>query len=272
MTNSKTIIIIGCGTMGSIIIERLLAARVFSAKQLIGCDRDKGKLDKINKLFKIRTTVSPQATLSGAGIIILAVKPQQFYEVADELKGKLNANQLVVSIMAGAPTASLISGLKHKTVARAMPNVAARVGRAVTVWHASRAVKGKYGSISKRIFAAIGKEMFVKNETDIDKATAVSGSGPAYWFWLGETLIKAACDLGFNRQQAEFLVTNTFLGSAELFANSDSDFTYLKNAVTSKGGTTTAALRHLADKKAEKIWRQAVKLAFARARQLTKNR
>lgn len=267
----KKVAIIGCGVMGSIIIKRCLQSKVFQAGQLLGCDRDADKLKVVSRKLAVKTTASPSAAIQGADIIILAVKPQQFAEVASELAGKLEPSQLVISIMAGVAMASLIKKLMHRTVVRAMPNVAARVGRAVTVWHASRAVKNKYDSIVKEIFAATGKEMFVKQEVDVDKATAVSGSGPAYWFWLGETLIKAACDLGFNKQEAEFLVVNTFLGSAELFFQSDFDFTYWKNAVTSKGGTTEAVLRHLADKKAEKIWQQAVHVAFRRALELAKN-
>ncbi len=269
MNKSRTVVI-GCGTMGSIIIEQLLKRRVVSRSSLVGCDREP-VLENIARRFHIRTVGEVSRAVAGAQVIILAVKPQQSSEVFDGARQALAGGQLVLSIMAGVTTRELRTHLRHQTVIRAMPNIAARVGRSVTAWYAAPRVAARHRRRIEVYLNAFGTTVRVRNERVLDLVTAVSGSGPAYWYYTAELLERAAVVAGMPRQLAQQLVRETYLGAAALVENEPRDFAQLRGAVTSKGGTTAAALRVLDQRRLGRIWREAVQAAFQRAQSLAKH-
>ena len=206
-----------------------------------------------------------------AQIILLAVKPQDFSVLASEL-GALRRNQLVISIMAGFPLSKLKTLLCHQRLVRAMPNLAARVGQAYTVWQAGVRLSAKERQIVAAVFSSLGKSVEVHNEDMIDRATALSGSGPAYFFLLAEKMIEAAYELGMKVDLAKKLVYQTAFGSGKVLTGSAEDPEDLIAKVASKGGTTEAALKMFQKKGFGKIVQDGIKAAYKRSKQLRNDR
>ena len=182
------------------------------------------------------------APASAQDVIVLAVKPQNLPEVLAALKGKLTPGQLALSIAAGVRISTINSGLEHECVVRAMPNTPAQVGWGITGWTATPAVTKTQKGWARVILGVMGQEIYFDDETYLDRVTAVSGSGPAYFFLFAEALTEAAIDIGLSRQEAERLVLQTMLGAAHLLEKSDRPPDELRHNVTSKGGTTEHAL------------------------------
>lgn len=201
---------------------------------------------------------------NSADIILLAVKPQSFTEVSEEIKGKLN-DQLVVSIMAGVGIQKIKSALGIEKVVRAMPNLGARVNKSMTVW-TSEGVENK--EEINNLFLQIGQSLEVESEGMIDKATAVSGSGPGFFYYLINEWIKAVIELGFSEDQAKLLLFATIDG-ANAVLQSDRDAEKLISQVASKGGTTETGLKILAEYKIKEMWNQVLQAAEKRVKELS---
>ena len=177
------------------------------------------------------------AVLPDADIIIFAVKPQDFQNIKIDLSEKL-----VISIMAGISIGKVKAQTSATQVVRSMPNLPLQVQAGLTGWFATPEVEK---DIVSQIFQAFGQEIEVENESDLDKITALSGSGPAYFFYLTELLQSKAEALGFTSDQAKTIANQTFIGAAKLLKSSDKTAKEFREAVTSKGGTTEAALNTL---------------------------
>jgi len=186
------------------------------------------------------------------------------------LKGKVKANQLVLSIIAGVKTATISKGLDHKAIVRAMPNTPAQVGEGMSVWTATNDVTKEQKQSAKAILGAMGREIFVADENYIDMATAVSGSGPAYFFLMVEALVEAAIAIGLPAETAQELVLQTMLGSGRFLRQSGETPAELRKKVTSPGGTTTAALEQFEKGDFGALVKRAVRAAYERARELGK--
>ena len=199
-------------------------------------------------------------------LIILAVKPQQA-EVALGNLPKAKIDQVFLSIMTGVSIKKISNLVNSKKVARVMPNTPARIGSGMSVWTAAGLFKAEKSFI-KRILQSLGQELEVSSEDLIDKATAVSGSGPAYVFDFASHLIVAAQELGFNEKQARQLVGQTIIGAGSLLIMSEESASDLRKKVTSKGGTTEAAFKVIDKAKLNKIYSKALKVAYKRAREL----
>src|SRR6202022_1628903 len=154
------------------------------------------------------------AAARNAQIVILSVKPQMLRFVFRDLGGKLRKDALVLSIVAGARIDSMAQGLKHSSIVRSMPNTPAQVAEGMTVWTANAGGTPAQREQAQVILRAFGKELYVADEAFLDMATAISGSGPSYVFLFMEALIDAAVHLGFSRNDARMLVTQTGRGSA----------------------------------------------------------
>ena len=201
-------------------------------------------------------------------MVLLAVKPQVLPEVMPELKGVIRANQLVVSVIAGATTTALARGLGHEAVVRAMPNTPSQIGAGVTVWYATAAVDAAGRTQARQMLAALGREFEVHNERQVAMATAVSGTGPTYIFLVIEALVDAAVRLGFPRHVARELVLDTMQGSAAFALQSGKHVAELRDMVTSPGGTSAEALYQLEAGRLRTVVSDAVMAAFARTEQL----
>lgn len=204
----------------------------------------------------------------GPGLVVLAVKPQNLDEVLPQLAPRLATDVTVVSICAGVTTARLEAALGDRPVVRAMPNTPALVRAGVTALAAGRYAASEDLAAARRIFTAVG-EVVELEESLMNAVTAISGSGPAYFFRFMHELVAAGVSFGLPPETALALVTATARGAAELARDEgETDFTRLIAAVTSKGGTTEAALGVLDERRWNEAVRAAVAAAVARAEEL----
>lgn len=261
----KTIGIIGAGNMGGAMYKIWKQNRI--AEQVYICDKN---VDKIKALNARKDALGLQDLLALADVIVLAVKPQSFKELAGEIEIGIK-NKPVVSVMAGVSIRTISNLLKTKKIIRVMPNMPARIGQGVSGWFAGKYVAKAEKTKVARLFSALGLAVEIKQEALLDAVTAVSGSGPAYFFYLCELLETAAISLGLDKKTAALIVRQTFIGSACLLQDSKQNVAQLRQAVTSPKGTTAAALDALKKNGFDKIFISAVRAAFRRAQELSKN-
>jgi pyrroline-5-carboxylate reductase len=176
----------------------------------------------------------------------------------------------VISIVAGATLQNLMTGLDHAVVVRAMPNTPAQIGEGMTVWTQSEDISDAQHDLAGQILGALGREIFVEDESYIDMATAVSGTGPAYVFLFLEAMIDAGVHLGLPRRIAEEMVMQTIKGSIAYYSENDSHPARLRNQVTSPGGTSATALYYLEKMGFRTAISRAIWAAFTRSQELGK--
>jgi pyrroline-5-carboxylate reductase len=185
-----------------------------------------------------------------------------------ELKGHLKPAQLVLSIIAGKRVDTLVQGLGHQAVVRAMPNTPAQIGQGMTMWTATEDVTPAQRLNAESILMVMGQAVYAGREDYLDMATAVSGSGPAYVFMFMEALTQAGRDIGLPEELARLLVLQTVAGSAAFAKQSPKSLAELRTMVTSPGGTTAAALKVFEEGKYSQLVEQAVAAAYRRAQEL----
>ena len=256
--------IIGGGNMGAAILTGI--GRKYSVAV---CEQDAKRAGFLKRRFGVKIA-DLAAVASGSRVIILAVKPQNLEEVLAALRGRVRQDQLIVSIAAGITCRYIEQRLEKKIcVVRTMPNLPAQVGEAMTGICPGKFAASADVKMAQQIFNCIGKTVVVE-ERFMDAVTAVSGSGPGYIFYFAECLEKAARSLGLNPLLARALVAQTFKGSARLLEQSGEGADVLRARVTSKGGTTQAALVVFEKNKTGKTVQQALAAAKKRAKQLSK--
>lgn len=259
---------IGSGAMGGAIISALLKKKVTVPDDIYACDIDSTRLMAMEKEYKVNCTSDSRTAIKNCDIVVLSIKPQNLAKAMSELKGALNKDQLVLSIVAGAKIETISKGLAHDFVVRVMPNTPAQVGEGMSVWTATGAVGQQQKDAVRTILKAMGREIYMADEKYVDMATAVSGSGPAYIFLIMEALIDAGVHIGLPRGIAEELVSQTVLGSAHMTRETGKHPAELKNSVTSPGGTTAEGLLCLEEGGLRAILAQAVIAAYEKARLL----
>lgn len=256
--------IVGGGNMGTAIINR-----TFKKYSIAVCENDLARVALLKKKFRV-SCVDLNKLVAVSDIIILAVKPQDIESVLGELKALLTPKKIVISIAAGLTTAFLEKRLgKTARVIRVMPNMPAQIGEGITALCKGKQATDRDLRVSANIFANIGATVIV-DEKMMDSVTAVSGSGPAYVFLFAECFLKAALNVGLKPDIAQQLVQSTLLGSVHLLAKSKEEAGDLRVKVTSKGGTTQAALDIFLDSNFEKMFVDAVASAKTRAGQLAR--
>lgn len=209
------------------------------------------------------------AAAATADVAILAVKPQQLRDVAIFLGSLLNRNQLVISIAAGIRCRDLVRWLGgHAAVVRVMPNTPAQIQAGISALYAAEGVSASQQKMAESILSAVGPTLWLDQETHMDAATALSGSGPAYVFYFLEALQQAGTELGLAPGQARELALHTFAGAAQLALAGHADFATLRAQVTSKGGTTERALHTMEQAGVKAGIVQALHAAAERAREL----
>jgi pyrroline-5-carboxylate reductase len=265
MLHDARLCFIGSGAMGEAIIGGLLNKKAVEAKQLVASDPVEKRRQEMETRFGIAAVASNVEAVTGASIVILSVKPQVLPAVLRELKGHIEKNALVLSIVAGARATAIARALSHGAVVRSMPNTPAQVGEGITVWMATPDVSAQQREQAKAILNALGKDIYVEDEKFLDMATAVSGTGPTYVFLVMEALIDAAVHLGFSRVVARELVVQTMLGSAIFARDSDKHMAELRNMVTSPGGTSAEALYQLEKGSLRTVLSKAVWAAYQRS-------
>ncbi len=259
---------IGGGYMGEALVSAFLKAGVVQPGEIVVSDVAEGRRKQLADDYGVGITADNAEAVSNADVVVLAVKPQVFSEVVAPLKGTLNSSQTVLSIMAGVSMERIASQLGHDAIVRVMPNTAAFVAEAMSVWTASDAVAAEAKRSIAGLLNAMGRELEVSDESYLDMATAVSGSGPGFVFYFLESLIDGALKVGFEREQAEALAVQTLYGAACLARESDKDAGALREMVTSKGGTTAAGLQKLEDAGVRDAMISAVVAAHERSKEL----
>ena len=198
--------------------------------------------ERLSETFHVRCCAEADAAALNCEVLVLAVKPQQMREALKPLAGKLSG-QLVISIAAGLRLPDISRWLGgHRQLVRTMPNMAALIGEGVTGLYADPSVGREGRDTAEKIMHAVGTSLWMDEEAQMDAVTAVSGSGPAYVFYFIEALQKAAEALGFSEAESRVLAIETFIGAARLAEQSPEPVSVLRERVTSKGGTTEAAL------------------------------
>ena len=236
---------IGAGARGGAMIGGLLAKRLVTPGAITAADRHAERLEVVHRRFHIHTTRDNRAAVRKAGVVVLSVKPQVLPVVLSELRGGIPASALVLSIVAGARIELMTRGLGHTAIVRSMPNMPAQVGEGMTVWTATPEVTESQRRQAQSILQALGHQLHVDDESFLDMATAISGTGPSYVFLLMEALIDAGVHLGFSRSDARELVVQTIRGSAIFAEQSTVHPAEMRNMVTSPGGTSAEALYQL---------------------------
>ncbi len=253
--------------MGSAILTGLLRNHISRPNQIFVFDSIKSKMKSVSKKLRIRSTKSNLDLVRRAKIILLAIKPQDFISVAREIRPALGSGQTVISILAGTPISKLKRFLGNRAaIVRAMPNLGAQVGEGIAV--VTSLDRNALG-LAETVFAGCGKVIRLP-EKHFDLVTAVSGSGPAYFFLVMELLAQIAQKGGIPRKEAELLAVQTALGAGKLAQTSSYSPEALRKMVTSKKGTTEAALKFLSQNNFHSIFSEAVYRAMYRAGELSK--
>jgi len=258
---------IGGGNMATALIGGL-AGTLTDGANIHVVDLNAQALAKLQQQFSVSIATEIDAALAACDVIVLAVKPQQMKEVAAKLQPYVKA-QLIVSVAAGIRMADLSRWLHgHQEIVRVMPNTPALIGKGIAGLVANAGVTQAQRDVADAILRAVGATVWLTDESQIDPVTAVSGSGPAYVFYFIEAMQQAAVELGLSAEQGIALAKATFEGAAELAKRSDEPVSVLRERVTSKGGTTYAALVSMEQSGVKDAIIKAVKAASARGKEL----
>ena len=236
------ILVIGGGNMGLTYAKSLLRAHLVQPQDLMILERSPAKAVELRQQNVGTIYDGPTDCLAAADLIILAVKPQDSAALFASLRPATDPQQVYLSIMAGVTIDTIQRGLGVEKVIRAMPNLPAQIGLGMTSYTASEAVTRIELVLVQNLLNTTGKAIYVDSERAIDATTAISGSGPAYVLYFMEAMIEAAREMGFSASEAELLVAQTFRGAVELQMKNDLSCAEWIARVSSKGGTTEAAM------------------------------
>ena len=274
MKNLKKLLILGAGKMGGSLLKGLIdnAELDFDIAvvepHLNSDNSDLIKKNKIKHYDSIRDIKDPDFDL-----ILFAVKPQVIEEVCNDVLENLDQRKAfsIISILAGTKAKTFESHFENSQVIRSMPNLAASVGSGITALYANESTDKLFKTIADKIFSGVGEIIWVDNEDIMDVITATSGSGPAYYFFLTECLSFVAQEMGLNPIDADKLSRQVAIGSSDIMKASNDSLSNLREKVTSKGGTTEAALEVLMspDKEFFSIFRRAVNKAYKKSKELS---
>lgn len=259
---------IGGGNMASALIAGL-AGKLTAGENIHVIDPNADALQRLQTLYGVSTALGIDAAINRSDVVVLAVKPQQMRDVAAALAPHLAARPLIVSIAAGIRAVDLARWLGgYDAIVRTMPNTPALIGMGITGMVATAGVSDAQKALAGDIMAAVGQTVWLNDEAQIDPVTAVSGSGPAYVFYFIEAMQQAAVEMGLSQEQGRQLALATFAGAAQLAIGSDDPVPLLREKVTSKGGTTYAALTSMEHSGVKDRIVEAIKAAAARGREL----
>ncbi|NOX91147.1 MAG: pyrroline-5-carboxylate reductase [Gammaproteobacteria bacterium] len=267
---------IGGGNMAASLIGGLLADNL-PAKQITVADPESGTRDSLANHFGVNTAEDNVAAITGADVVVLAVKPQMLQSVAEVLASAVQEYQpLIITIAAGIRSADLDRWLGGETgdsvaVVRAMPNTPALLQTGATGLFANAQVNEEQRDLAESILRAVGLALWVENEDQMDAVTALSGSGPAYFFRIMEAMETAGAGLGLSAETAHLLTLQTALGAAKMALESSEAVGVLRERVTSPGGTTEQGLQVMAEQDIDGLMARVLRAAFDRSRELARS-
>jgi pyrroline-5-carboxylate reductase len=271
MLKDLKITFIGPGVMAEAMLSGIIKNKLTAPENILASGPLKDRNEYLKEKYNIRTFSDNNEAVKNANVVILSVKPQGLEKVLEGLQGSVKKDALVLSIIAGASIAKISRVLQHEKVVRSMPNTPAQIGEGITVWCCSPSVDEAQKNIAKSILNAFGQEIFVDEEDYLDKATALSGTGPAYVYLFMEAMVDAGVHLGFSRRISEKLVTETLRGSVNYYDQDGMESQHLaslRNQVTSPGGTSAEAIYYLEKAGFRTAISRAVWAAYQRSRDL----
>ncbi len=264
------IAIVGCGNMGMAFARSFIQYDLVKKENLLLIEKSPERSEILKKSKEGVVVDTINDSLSGYDLVILSVKPQDFSVVAAELKAFLNPEQVVLSIMAGITMSRIQTELDHKLVVRAMPNTPAMLGQGITGFCASEGIGFSKLLKIENLINATGRSVYIEEESMLDAVTALSGSGPAYFYYVVKHMVEAGKKMGFDEGLSRLLVKQTMLGAYHLINNAELSLDDLIKAVASKGGTTEAALSTFAEANIGTGLEQGILNAEKRAKELSK--
>jgi pyrroline-5-carboxylate reductase len=264
------IAIVGCGNMGMAFARSFLQYDLVKKEDLLLIEKNQERSDILRTAKEGMVVSVINSQVADYELIILSVKPQDFASVQDELRAVIQPQQVILSIMAGIPMSKIQLALDHKLVVRAMPNTPAMLGMGITGFTASPEVDAPKLRKVENLINATGRSVYLEDEGMIDAVTALSGSGPAYFYYIVKQMIEAGKLMGFDEGMASLLVKQTMLGSYHLINNAEQSLDNLIKAVASKGGTTEAALRTFEENQISEGLIKGILAAENRAKELSK--
>jgi pyrroline-5-carboxylate reductase len=264
---SRKIAILGAGKIGESLIVGLLSSGWRGPEEIVATARRDERLAELAERHGIVTTRSNRDAAANAAVVVIAVKPQDIEELLRELTGALAPEQTIISIAAAIPTELIERHLGEIRVVRAMPNTPAAVHEGMAGLAAGRHAEEEDLARAEEVLAHLGRSVRVA-EGYMDAVTAVSGSGPAYFALLAESMIEAGILLGLSREVATDLVVQTMLGTAKLLRDEKMHPVELREMVTSPGGTTIAAIRELEQAGVRAAFLNAIQAAMVRSKEL----
>lgn len=263
--------IIGAGNMAEAIARGVIRGGVIASGRIIAADVSPDRRELFANQLGIKAVQRPAEAVQDAKIVLLSVKPYQMAEVLGEIRAQLHPQALVVSIAAGIGTGAIEKHLGEGSwhVVRAMPNTPMLVGEGMVAIAAGQWATAEDLATTRRLFETAASVVEVTEE-QIDAVTAVSGSGPAYFYYLVEQMIEAGVRLGLSARDAELMARKTALGAAKLLANSPDSPRELRRKVTTPGGTTAAAIDHMESRQMGRIVIEALEAAARRSKEMGK--
>lgn len=268
MLHAKKMAFVGSGVMGEAMIKGLLTQNLTTPDCIVASDPWQERLDFIQATYSVGVTSDNGAAVRGADIVVMSIKPQSLPKVGRDLHSKIHPDALVLSILAGTRITTLQNKLFHDRIVRAMPNTPAQLGKGMTVWTPTSQVTPDQLRFTETILGAMGEQLQVEEESFLDMATGLSGSGPGFVMLLIEAMIDAGVHMGFSRRDAEKMVLQTIEGSVALMRASGKHSAELKNQVTSPGGTTAAGLYELEKASIRATISDAIFAAYRRSQEL----
>ncbi|RBW70392.1 pyrroline-5-carboxylate reductase [Bacillus taeanensis] len=272
MFKNEKVVFVGAGSMAEAIIAGVIQQKLLSPQQIWVTNRSNEQhLLHLKNKYGIHTTLDKEEALKKAAVIVLAMKPKDVVEGTAAIRPYITNEQLFISVLAGISTSFLSELLLEKApIIRVMPNTSAAVGYSATAMAKGNHTKNSHLTLAKQLFEAIGSVSIVEEE-DLHAVTGLSGSGPAYVYYLAEAMEIAAEQIGLKEETAKELIIQTLLGAANMLKHSDESSSVLRQKVTSPGGTTEAGINILEMYKFQEAMVQCIKGASARSEELGKH-
>lgn len=265
----KKIAFIGAGSMAEAMISGIVENKLLSGEQIWVTNRNnQEKLDRLKQKYGVNGTYDLRELMENADAVILAMKPKEAATGISQIRPYLTENTMIISVLAGVSIDSIeLLAQKKIPIVRAMPNTSATVGKSATGFAINSNVSDRQKQVVQTIFETVGLTTFVE-ENQLDAVTGLSGSGPAYIYYLIEAMEKGASEIGLEKEVAKDLIVQTLLGAAEMVAKSSKPSQQLRAEVTSPGGTTEAGLRVLESFEVQKAFINCIKEATAQSKRL----
>ncbi len=264
------IAVLGAGKMGISFSKSFLKYELIKAENLHLITRKKDKIEKISKEFPgSKVSCFEELKEIAADLVILAVKPQDFAFVVENISVQFTENQMLLSIMAGIKIEKIQKLFNHQKVVRAMPNSPTLLGMGITGYTAAEGISFQDLMQIERFLNSTGRSVYLEDENLLDGVTALSGSGPAYFYYIVDAMIKAGTEMGIDENLAKLFVKQTMLGAYHLINNSEKSLEELIKDVASKGGTTEAALKTFEENHLKETLRKGILAAENRSKELS---